>query len=111
MAQSNAERQAAWRQRRDARASGEMVAVMVAEAVDEAIVALWSFFNRPSPSGEPWADVEDFDGLDDYRERMRHSGNLVYECRQFQAFSGFTADERAALRRVVEIADALVMKS
>ena len=109
MAKSNAQRQAEWRRRRAARASGQAVPQMVSAAVDDAVLALWTFFNRPSPAGEAWADIENVDSLSTYREIMRQRGDLVKNCRIFTTFSGFKPDEREALQRVVAIADALAM--
>jgi hypothetical protein len=110
MAKSNAQRQAEWRRRRAARAAGQELPQMVTEAVDEAVAALWTCFNRPTPDGDAWAEIDGIESLADYREQRRLSGDLIGTCRMFAGFSGFTPQERSALRRVVSIADALAMK-
>jgi len=109
MALSNAERQRRYRQKLKARAAGDALADRVREAAERAVLALWAFHERPSPTGLCWADVDGCTSLEVYRaELQRVPDLLVQTCRAFLPdCDGLLADEAAAIRMVVAIADAL----
>lgn len=109
MAMSNAERQRRYRQNLKARASGDALGQRVRDAAERAIDALWRFHERPSPAGIRWADIDGCTSKDLYRaELQRHPDNLVQVARAFLPdFEGLSESEAAALRTIIEIADAL----
>lgn len=106
---SNAERQARYRERLKARASLHAAGERTCEAVDEAIASIWSFFNRPGPSGNLWADIEGCETLADYRATLAEDPEgLVNICRDLTTYSvGLEAEEARAIQLIVDIADAL----
>ena len=108
---SNAERQARYRSRLKTRASFDTLAERTAEAVDEAISSLWTFFNRPGPSGNLWADIEGCETLADYRAMLAGDPDALLEiCRDLTTYSvGLEADEAKAIQRLVDIANALAL--
>lgn len=102
---SNAERQARYRARLKQRTSANPAA-LVGKAVDEAVEALWIFFNRPAPDGLRWGDVEGCYSIDDYRTVL--AGNLVPTCRAMLWSGTAMLDEEVfAIRQIAAIADAL----
>jgi hypothetical protein len=109
MALSNAERQRRYRQKLKARAAGDALPDRVRDAAERAVMALWAFHERPSPTGLRWADVDGCTSLEVYRaELQRAPDTLVQTCRAFLPdCDGLDADEARAIRMVVEIADAL----
>lgn len=112
MALSNAERQARYRARMKARANGDAVLDHVGNAVDEAVDALWAFFNRPGPGGGEWDDIIGCATLADYRALLaRDPAALVDACRGIAWLGeGLSEQEAAAIRRVLGIADRLALK-
>lgn len=109
MAMTNAERQRRYRQRLKSRASGDAVGEQTRAAVERAISALWSFHERPSPSGVMWAEIDGCTTIAQYRSELeRGPGNLLQACRAFLPdFAGLTPDEARAVATVIDIADAL----
>lgn len=109
---TNAERQARYRARLKARASVEALGDRARSAVADATAAIWTFFNRPGPTGEPWEDVEGCATLEDYRARLAaEAGALVGVCRDLAAYNvGLTPEEVKAIGVVLEIADALDLR-
>lgn len=109
MAMSNAERQARYRARLKANASLDALADRADQAVDAAVAAVWTFFNRPSPGGARWADIEGCESIADYRATLASDpGALVEVCRQLVTYSvGLRPDEAKALGVIVDLADAL----
>ncbi|MEO0033080.1 MAG: hypothetical protein RIS94_2838 [Pseudomonadota bacterium] len=109
MAMTNAERQRRYRQKLKARASGDAVGDQARMAVERAIQALWSFHERPSPSGVLWAEIDGCTSLAHYRSELeRGPGNLLQACRAFLPdFAGLTDDEARAIATVIDLADAL----
>jgi hypothetical protein len=112
MALSNAERQARHRARIKARAAGGALLEHVEKAVDEAVDALWAFFNRPGPGGEVWADIAGCQTRAEYRVHLsRDPGGLVEACRGVQWLGeGLTAEEARAINRVVAVADLVELR-
>ena len=110
MALTNAERQARYRARLKEKASGGALMTHVDKAADEAVEALWSFFNRPDPDGQPWADIDGCNSVAEYRLATR--GQLIETCRAL-IWSGaeLHPEEAAALARVIEISERLEMKA
>lgn len=109
MALTNAERQARYRARMKAHAAGAGLMNHVDKAVDEAAEALWAFFNRPDPDGQPWADIDGCAGIEDYRAGL--TGQLLATCRALLwNGEGLEPHERAAIAKLIEIADRLEMK-
>lgn len=106
---SNADRQRRYRQRLKARASGAAVVEQARGAVERAIQALWSYHERPSPSGVAWREIDGCRTLDEYRSELERSpANLLQTCRAFlPGFEGLTLDEARAVADVIELADAL----
>lgn len=109
MAMTNAQRQARYRARLKARASREALGERARAAADDAVAALWAFFNRPGPTGECWDDVEGCATLAEYRAQLAaEPGALVGICRDLTTVSvGMAPEELKAIGVVVEIADAL----
>ncbi|BEU99727.1 hypothetical protein [Novosphingobium olei] len=109
MAMTNAERQRRYRQRLKARASGAALPEQARDAVERAILALWSFHERPSPQGLSWADIDGCHSLDQYRSDLeRNPGNFIQACRAFLPdFAGLTAEEAHAVATIIALADAL----
>lgn len=109
MAMTNAERQRRYRQKLKARASGDALGDRVREAVAQTIAALWSFHERPAPSGIRWSDIDGCRTIDQYRaELQRNPGNLLQACRAFLPdYDGLTDAEARAIAQIIEIADAL----
>ncbi|MGE8132949.1 hypothetical protein ACQKO5_05010 [Novosphingobium subterraneum] len=106
---SNAERQRRYRQRLKARASGAAVVGQAQMAVERAIQALWSYHERPSPSGIAWSEIDGCHSLEAYRSELERSpANLLQTCRAFLPdFSGLTVAEAAAVAEVIALADVL----
>lgn len=113
MALSNAERQARYRAKLKGRASGDATPALVSKAVDEAVDALWTFFNRPGPGGEAWDDIEGCTGPADYRARLAGDpAGLVETCRSIDWLGeGLKGSEAKAIGRIVAIADVLELRS
>ncbi|MCW1381312.1 hypothetical protein OLX02_00605 [Novosphingobium sp. KCTC 2891] len=109
MAMTNAERQRRYRQKLKARASGAAIADQARDAAERAVAALWSFHERPAPSGLIWADIDGCETLEHYRSELeRNPGNLLQACRAFLPdFAGLTAEEARAIATLIAIADAL----
>ena len=109
MALTNAERQARYRARLKARASGEGLMVHVDKVVDHAVDALWSYFNRPDPDGQPWADIDGCNGVNDYRATV--SGQLTDICRAvLWNGQGLLPEEAQALTRFIALADKIDLR-
>ncbi len=106
---SNAERQRRYRQRLKARATGGAVVEQAQIAVERAVLALWAYHERPSPTGIAWREIDGCRTLDEYRSELERSpSNLMQACRAFlPGFEGLTLDEARAVADVIEIADAL----
>ena len=106
---SNAERQRRYRQRLKARATGGAVVEQAQIAVERAVLALWAYHERPSPTGIAWREIDGCRTLDEYRSELERSpSNLLQACRAFlPGFEGLTLDEARAVADVIEIADAL----
>ncbi|CAM4165642.1 Phage protein [Novosphingobium lubricantis] len=106
---TNAERQRRYRQRLKARASGAAVVDQARLAVERAVLALWAYHERPSPTGIAWADIDGCRTLDQYRSELeRTPANLLQTCRAFlPGFEGLTPGEARAVADVIGIADAL----
>ena len=106
---TNAERQRRYRQRLKARASGAAVVDQARLAVERAVLALWAYQERPSPTGIAWADIDGCRTLDQYRSELeRTPANLLQTCRAFlPGFEGLTPGEARAVADVIGIADAL----
>lgn len=106
---SNAERQRRYRQRLKARAAGGAVVEQAQIAVERAVLALWAYHERPSPTGIAWREIDGCRTLDEYRSELERSpSNLMQACRAFlPGFEGLTLDEARAVADVIEIADAL----
>lgn len=106
---TNAERQRRYRQRLKARASGDAVVEQARVAVERAILALWAYHERPSPSGIAWSEIDGCGTLDAYRSELERSpASLLQTCRAFlPGFEGLTLDEARAVADVIELADAL----
>ncbi|MCC6941618.1 hypothetical protein [Novosphingobium sp.] len=106
---SNAERQRRYRQRLKARAAGGAVVEQAQIAVERAVLALWAYHERPSPTGIAWREIDGCRTLDEYRSELERSpSNLLQACRAFlPGFEGLTLDEARAVADVIEIADAL----
>lgn len=109
MAMTNAERQRRYRQRLKARASGDALGEQARDAVERAVLALWSFHERPAPSGLRWGEIDGCHTLPHYRSELERSpGNLLQACRAFLPdFEGLTEDEARAIATVIEVADAI----
>lgn len=109
MALSNSERQARYRERLKARASGAATVELVGKAVDEAVQALWTFFSRPGPGGEPWDDIAGCTSAGQFRDQLaRDPAALIDACRGIAWLGeGLLDDEAAAIARVIALADAL----
>lgn len=112
MALTNAERQARYRARQKARAAGGDLTGLVDKAVEEAVDALWSFFNRPGPGGEAWADIAGCATRADYRALLaRNPAGLVETCRGIAWLGeGLDEVEAAAIARLIAIADAVELR-
>jgi len=106
---TNAERQHRYRQRLKARASGDAVVDQARGAVERAVLALWAYHERPSPTGVAWSAIDGCRTLDEYRSELERSpNNLLQACRAFlPGFEGLTIHEARAVADVVELADAL----
>lgn len=111
MALTNAERQARYRARLKRNASTHAMGERVRKLVDEAVEALWIIFNRPSPDGQGWAEVEGIGSLEDYRRALASDpGQLVGTCRDMLWVSHLLeGDEKLVLQAVVDVADAMAM--
>jgi hypothetical protein len=109
MALSNAERQRRYRQRLKARASGAAVVDQAQAAVERAVEALWSYHERPAPSGLAWSEIDGCLTIEAYRSELeRAPGNLLQACRAFLPdMEGLTADEARAIAEVIALADVL----
>ena len=109
MALTNAERQRRYRQKLKARASPDGLGDLARAAVERAVLALWSFRQRPGPGGLEWAAIDDCSTLDQYRSELERSpGNLVQTARAFLPdFAGLTPAEAHAIAAVIELSDAL----
>lgn len=106
---SNAERQRRYRQRLKARASGAAIVEQAQIAVERAILALWAYHERPSPTGVAWGDIDGCHDLEAYRSELERSpANLLQACRAFVPdFSGLTPYEAQAVADVIALADVL----
>lgn len=111
MALTNAQRQARYRARLKASASLDALGRRAGEAVDEALSVIWEFFNRPSPGGARWADIDGCETLADYRAALATDpGALVETCRQLVTYSvGLKPEEARVLQVIVDMADALAL--
>ena len=110
MALTNAERQARYRARLKARASGEGLMVHVDKVVGDAVDALWNYFNRPDPDGQPWADIDGCGTAADYRATI--SGQLTDICRAVHwNGQGLLPDEEKALAKLIALADTIDLRS
>lgn len=111
MVLTNAERQAQFRQRLKARASGAALPEMAAAAAEAAVMALWSFYARPPGDGLQSGDLMDDDGrhlsLDEWRLQLAASDGLLGYCRATLDDPDLRPNERDALRLLVETRDAL----
>jgi len=110
---TNAERQHRYRQRLKARASGEAVVDQARVAVERAVLALWAYHERPSPTGIMWSAIDGCHTLDEYRSELERSPtNLLQACRAFlPGFEGLNVYEARAVADVIELADALRLSS
>ncbi|SCY00334.1 hypothetical protein SAMN05660666_00571 [Novosphingobium aromaticivorans] len=106
---SNAERQRRYRQNLKARASGAAIVDQARRAVERAVLALWAYHERPSPTGVPWSEIDGCRTLDEYRSELERSPvNLLQTCRAFRPdFQGLLPHEARAIADVIELADAL----
>jgi hypothetical protein len=108
---TNAERQALYRKRLKERASLDAMGSRAADAVNQAIDALWSFFSRPVQSdGSTWADFDGCDTVADFRRFLARNGAALADyCRTFRDDppAGMTAGETSAISIVADIADAI----
>ena len=109
MALTNAERQRRYRQKLKARASGDAAGDLAHAAVSRAIAALWTFHERPTPTGLRWADIDGCTTQDQYRSELeRNPGNLLQACRAFLPdFAGLSESEARAIATIIEMADAI----
>ena len=106
---TNAERQRRYRQRLKARASGDAIVDQARSAVENAVLALWAYHERPSPSGIAWSAIDGCRTLGEYRSELERSpNNLLQACRAFlPGFEGLTVYEASAVAKIIELADAL----
>lgn len=113
MALTNAERQARYRARQKARASAVDIVQLVAKSVEEAVDALWNFFNRPGPGGELWDDIAGCASREDYRALLaRAPSGLVEACRGIAWLGeGLQDEEAAAIARLIVIADLVELRA
>lgn len=109
MALTNAERQARYRARLKARASAAGLMVHVDKVVDDAVDALWSYFNRPDPDGQPWADIDGCAAASDYRATI--AGQLTDISRAVHwNGQGLLPDEEEALAKLIALADSIDLR-
>lgn len=106
---TNAERQRRYRQRLKARAAGDAVVEQARTAVERAVLALWSYHERPAASGVAWSAIDGCRTLGEYRSELERSpNNLLQACRAFHpGFEGLTWEEARAVADVIELAEAL----
>lgn len=109
---SNAERQRRYREKLKARAAGAAGVSVVEQtriAVERAIQALWTYHERPGPSGMDWGQIDGCRTIGEYRSELERSpSNLLQACRAFEPdFTGLTMAEARAVADMIEIADAL----
>jgi hypothetical protein len=113
MALSNAERQARYRARQKARAGAVDVVQLVGKSVEEAVDALWNFFNRPGPGGEVWDDIAGCASREDYRALLASApSGLIEACRSIAWLGeGLRDEETAAIARLIAVVDLLEMRA
>lgn len=109
MALSNAERQARYRAKLKAQVAPEALVPAAQAAVDTALAALWSYFSRPMPGGDLWADTQGCADMAEYRALLAgEPGALLRTCQDVTSYTvGLLPDEAAALGRVIELAGVL----
>ena len=109
MVLSNAERQKRHRERLKAQALPQQLPDRARDAANAAVSAMWAFFNRPSPNGTVWGDIDDIESSEALAAAYVNDCGLAEACRRFiqDPDESLTADELAAVRLVVEIHDAL----
>lgn len=111
MALTNAERQARYRARLKRNASTEAIGSRVHRLVDQSVDILWNVFNRPSPEGHQWTEMEEFRSKAEYRRHLvEEPGRLVATSRDMLWVSHLLQpDEKQTLQALVEVADAMAM--
>lgn len=110
---SNAERQRRWRARLKARASGAAVADHARDVVARAILALWTYHERPGPGGTRWAEIDGCRTIEDYvLDLAADERGLVAAARAFlPGFEGLTPEEARAIAALIDLADVIALRA
>ena len=109
---SNAERQRRWRERLKAKASGAAVADHARDVVARAILALWTYHERPGPGGTRWAEIDGCRTIEDYvLDLAAEERGLVSAARAFlPGFEGLMPEEARAIAMLIDLADVIALR-
>ncbi len=109
---SNAERQRRWRERLKAKASGAAVADHARDVVARAILALWTYHERPGPGGTRWAEIDGCRTIEDYvLDLATEERGLVAAAHAFlPGFEGLMPEEARAIATLIDLADVIALR-
>ena len=109
---SNAERQRRWRERLKAKASGAAVADHARDVVARAILALWTYHERPGPGGTRWAEIDGCRTIEDYvLDLATEERGLVAAAHAFlPGFDGLMPEEARAIAALIDLADVIALR-
>ena len=109
---SNAERQRRWRERLKAKASGAAVADHARDVVARAILALWTYHERPGPGGTRWAEIDGCRTIEDYvLDLAAEERGLVAAAHAFlPGFEGLMPEEARAIAALIDLADVIALR-
>lgn len=110
---SNAERQRRWRARLKAKASGAAVADHARDVVARAILALWTYHERPGPGGTRWAEIDGCRTIEEYvLDLAAEERGLVAAARAFlPGFEGLMPEEARAIAALIDLADVIALRA